>query len=961
MKRLFQLLMCGTLFLGISAPTWGQASTQGKDFWVSSSIVCSPSNGQGIAPYIAISAEKACEVTIVGGLLDAQGNPSINIQKQTVAAGSWNEFGNVNKTYNNTTPYYNNDPRIGPINVQMDASKWYPIDTKEPATVCNLAGQQPMYGLHITATENISVYVVLGGNHAMDASNILPMTALGDEYYVQDYPAEAHNKDSWSTNAGNMVTVTTILGTENSTIVDITPRGNTYDGHASGTTYQITLNQGQVYYLISQKESQLAGTHIFARDKKKIAIYTGSPLTRLPNEVSARDALFEQPLPIEYWGTKFIVTRSLEKNGNLIGITASQPKTSIVVDGEEITQLKEAGDTYYMMLQSASDPNTKTPGSGPKDTVLTKDAIYIETSCPCAIYNYDTGNGYKGKSYSEIVNGHGDPSSVWVSPLQQKIGRITFGTCYTSKTQNHFLNVVTETAKCKETKLTALYGVNQIDKTEVLVWQTVPGNKKYSYARAEIGTPNTSQYSVFRLENPRGFIATIYGNGEDESYAYSAGSAAVEHGINVNGVSFSDGYRSDEKFCMDGPIEFDASIGADEIKRVDWDFGDGTTEPNGEPQTTHQYSNPGWYDVTATLYGHQVCTNNPDVELGTVSFTFRTWRQDTIVGDVIHKCLTLKEQKDDPAGCADKLANGGNDTSKVDCPETVTINIVEYGIETESTEELTGQNEYTFRGVTYYDDVVIEDTTFNDYGCWHFTHYKIHVLQCNNFKVENNPQAVCLDKNGRGDDIQVEYTNTKGDFKPTAKFVALRYPALKDTAINTTVNIGTSGKITLPTNKIGQPSNYKGILTVEDAMEGCDPKEFSIDFTIQYPSEIFKYKFNNVLAVYNPGYGGNKGWEFTHYEWHRVKNSDGKNYIVGTDTPVLYLGDGITFEVGDEVYVVLTESGSEPIPSCSQTIETVPIYTDQPSSAPAQKVIRNQRIVVLKDGKLYDMYGQRIE
>ena len=219
-KHIYFVVFLVAFLAGTTAPAWGQASTQGKEFWVSSSIVCSPTKNAGIDPYLAVSAEKACTVTITGGVGNA-----INITQQ-VDAGSWTEFNNSNG---------------------LTAEKWYPINTKEPATVCNLAGQKNMYGLHITATENISVYIILRGEASMDASNILPLNALGYEYYVQDYTPEAHNKDSWSTNAGNMVTVTTILGTEDETKIDITPNGDTYDGHVSGTKYTIELNKGQTY------------------------------------------------------------------------------------------------------------------------------------------------------------------------------------------------------------------------------------------------------------------------------------------------------------------------------------------------------------------------------------------------------------------------------------------------------------------------------------------------------------------------------------------------------------------------------------------------------------------------------------------------------------------------------------------------------------------------------------------
>ena len=81
----------------------------------------------------------------------------------------------------------------------MDPNEWYPIGIKDGSKVSTLAGQTKPYGLHITATKKISVYVIVRAEASMDASNILPVTAIGSEYYVQDYVPEAHNDESaWS-------------------------------------------------------------------------------------------------------------------------------------------------------------------------------------------------------------------------------------------------------------------------------------------------------------------------------------------------------------------------------------------------------------------------------------------------------------------------------------------------------------------------------------------------------------------------------------------------------------------------------------------------------------------------------------------------------------------------------------------------------------------------------------------
>ena len=83
MKKQLKSLLLVAFFACTTLPAWSQASTQGKEFWVSSSIVCSPANGKGIEPYIAISSEHACTVTITGGV----GMPSISPEMLPLVLG----------------------------------------------------------------------------------------------------------------------------------------------------------------------------------------------------------------------------------------------------------------------------------------------------------------------------------------------------------------------------------------------------------------------------------------------------------------------------------------------------------------------------------------------------------------------------------------------------------------------------------------------------------------------------------------------------------------------------------------------------------------------------------------------------------------------------------------------------------------------------------------------------------
>ena len=926
MKNQIKSLLLIACLINLSLPAWSQASTQGKEFWVSSSLVCSPDKATP-TPYIAVSAEKACTVTITGG----DGN-AINITQQ-VAAGSWNEFGNVNKEYQT-------DPTQGPINVQMDASKWYPTNVTNANNVYQLAGVKNNFGLHITATENVSVYVILSSTHSMDASNILPITAIQSEYYTQDYWSKVKS------DFNDAVGLTTILATEDNTVIDITPNGDTYDGWRSGSLHQITLNKGQTYYLVTEKGNRLAGSHIVARNGRKIAVFCGVPITNIPTGIAARDCLFEQSMPVDYWGTQFIVTRSLEKNANLIGITATQRGTEIKVDGYTQAYINE-GETYYIMLQGASNPAAKDTATSHRDLVVTQDVAYIETSCPCAVYSYDTGNSFKGSDGTEIVGGKGDPSSVWISPIQQKISQITFGTCYTSKTKDHFLNIVAETATCQTTTLSAIFGATTIDKTSLLQWQTVPGNPTYSYARAKIGDADTEKYSVFRLKSDRGFIAIVYGNGDDESYAYSAGSAAVEQGVNVNGVTFTNGYISNDKFCFGDVLEFDAKVGTDEISRVDWDFGDGISQQNGDVQTTHEYTVPGWYDVRAELYGHQVCTDDADQFLGAVQFSFRVVRPDTQY-IYVHDC------KDE-----DWQGELKNDTTWptviTDCSNieaTVTI----YGKNSSSEDEVSAQDSYyePLTGITYpqnpddpneYDQVIDINLTElfgtkNATDCDTIIHRRVRIITCLDMSIPNDSAAqhVCP-----GENLEVSYTFRKGSIGDA--FFVLNG---QRTAVDPD-----QGVIILPVDNL-KPGTYKAMIAIDDP--NCQQTlEFPLDIAVYYPNDIFKYKYNNVLAVYKKGFGGNvnPGYDFVGYQWYRNGEA-----ISGATESIYHAAN--PFTLNDSYYVVLTRADGVVLPSCELVIDNVPDFNQQGNGAPV-KVLQNQRMYILRDDQVYDIFGQRVK
>lgn len=914
------LLFASCLF---SQSLFAQASTEGKEFWVALTIGRGPKDAaDGFEPFICVSSKThKGTVTIT--------NPATNWTKTyTIPTGTgWLKITGT-ATGNGATeiPYAQLYPFAPSITGQQQAS-----------------GQTYNVGLKVTCDEVVSVFAALRYTNAFDASNILPITALQSEYIVQDYPPYAN--DSPTTSFSNFC----ILATEDNTQVEITPSTKTYDGKPAGQTYTITLAKaGNVYYVVSEEGSltantkSLSGTYIKAKNNKKIAVFNGDICTRTPNTVAARDIHYEQAMPTDYWGTEFVITRSKEKDANRFRITALEDGTQISINGTYFATIN-ARETYEIELAVANDMQNSDLAA--KNQIVT-DAALITTSCPCAIYNYDTGNSYKSKNATELYSGYGDPSMAWVSPIQQKINDVTFGVMNTDKTTRHFVNIVTQTADASTIELKEIrqgqYSQNLLSSSDFVVLQ----GTKYSYARKAL-TINAA--NTYNLSNKKGgFIATIYGNGDDESYAYSAGSSAVKRGVSVDGETYTEDNISSTVYCIGTPIEFDAQVGSDVIDKVDWDFGDGVSIAGGSPQTTHTYDSPGWYDITANVYAHKECpyTTYP---AEAVSFSFRVRRPDTtrvvVRGDCKPWDYTGKLQEIDsvqPNDCA---------------TDNFEIQTIVYGIDTRDTTDhgetiahdsilITETGKWVTYDFAPGGKGILEDSIIstNANGCRH-THvytYDLTILTCLDMELSNVKEPICADPEADDSELYaIPFTYKKGQIaRATLLLNGKRIAAEADL---------TSKTISVPLNQI-EPGDWNAIIEVWDSI--CDNTQlFPYHFVAYYPSSIFKQKFDNVLAVYTTAFNG--GYTFTGYQWYK----DGEP-IDGATSSIYHTSDPLT--AGSSYYVLLTRADGLVLPSCEQTIAES--ADANPQSAPkAEKVVYNQQLYIKLNGTLFDVFGNRVE
>ena len=259
--------------------------------------------------------------------------------------------------------------------------------------------------IHIESTDTISAYCTNIAYVSFDASFVLPTESLGDDYIIQSF----NQSRMFLENVVNInqTSAFAIVATEDNTDIDITPSCTTLDGRPAGQTYQITLNAGETYQVRSNNSEtnrDLSGTRVTASDCKKIAVFNGNTLTCIPNnQGDGFDHVFEQAMPLRSWGKSFAVTGSANRNRDFVKVTSSADNNQIFKNGNRLTTLN-ANQSHIFELNSHDG------------------SCFIESTHPCAVYLYNT------SCYDDTNSELGDPSMVWIAPLEQVIDEVTFST-----------------------------------------------------------------------------------------------------------------------------------------------------------------------------------------------------------------------------------------------------------------------------------------------------------------------------------------------------------------------------------------------------------------------------------------------------------------------------------------------------------------------------------------------------
>ncbi len=418
-----------------------------------------------------------------------------------------------------------------------------PVTITIPITACipTTGATVDNFALHVTATQNISVYAMNYGAAVADGALIYPEIVCGNRYYTSAYDGLNNSAPS------NFL----IVGLSNNQQIRITPKVDLASGKSAGTPYTITLNRGQTYLEYGKNTLDITGSLIEDLSGKPFVLYSGTKCVNIPLGCAACDVLMEQMIPLSALGKKYLLaplsTASVTPSYTY-RIIGTKDNTYIDINGTRVDTLSK-GEIRHKNNESS--------------------AICIDATEPIMVVQYTQGI---------ICTQVGDPAMVVIPPVEQIIDRVNYATPgYTGFTKHYVYVLLKTTAKNNL----------QINGT------AVPANKftafsscnQYSYTNIELTNGN------HLVECDSGFTMIAYGYGQAISYAYIGGT-------NFANLSFD--VKINNHTCDNLAFTIQNTGDTAEIVKSYWDFGDGTKDSGKFVSKT--YSAHGSYTIKNTLH-----------------------------------------------------------------------------------------------------------------------------------------------------------------------------------------------------------------------------------------------------------------------------------------------------------------------------------------------------------------------
>ena len=285
-----------------------------------------------------------------------------------------------------------------------------------------------MKGIHVFSKNGVkmTVYAVnqIGtdkSKFSFDGAHVLPKQALGHEYIVS-----CNSEDKMAT---EFVIMSTGPGRTTANI-KLPGKIKTSKGKQELTAeftgpYQMYIVRSQ-QPVPGQDENtiDMSGTTICA--DQPIAVWSGNQAACFTTDKGAAtaDHAFDQLLPIDRWGTKFIVPLTgLHTLLNDLDIVARDDQTTVTMTTKSGSQTKVLQSTEkWSRLLDAYHPH------GYDGTTIEDSTVLVKADKPIQVHLYTSSAVYNGELVNYTPKYQGDPSMTMIAPLEYLTDTAVFTT-----------------------------------------------------------------------------------------------------------------------------------------------------------------------------------------------------------------------------------------------------------------------------------------------------------------------------------------------------------------------------------------------------------------------------------------------------------------------------------------------------------------------------------------------------
>lgn len=418
--------------------------------------------------------------------------------------------------------------------------------------------------LRITSSGDLVVHAVNGRQYSSDGTVVLPVTALGKDYFVTaHFDVFGPGLDPGSNQ--NFESTLLVMAIENNTEIEIIPAANTVNTVPAGAPIIVILNAGESYQI--KANGDLTGSRVRVlnddpNDCKLIAVFGGNKTTSAGTCGTSGDHMFQQAYPTETWGKSFIhIPLEGRTSGEIVKVLASQNGTVVRSNGAVVGTLN-AGK--FLKLDFGKN-----------------DIGLIETSKPSTVAVIAKSAGCNELGVAPL----GDPSLFTLTPTNQMLKSLTFsaGKLIGDFNQNivHYLEIIVPKGTGNQT----LVNGKQIG----YEFAAIPGSA-FEFARVVIDK------GVNTISNPEGFIGYAYGSGSIESYAFSIGTN-LENIQYETETTYDFEVEGEKIACLDQEGTWKIIPDNPKFIKFTWNFGDQSPEVIGQ-EVIHKFVKEGKFKVT---------------------------------------------------------------------------------------------------------------------------------------------------------------------------------------------------------------------------------------------------------------------------------------------------------------------------------------------------------------------------